>query len=177
MNVCLVNKSYTCVKELPKMSVGTDLPFRNPFYFWNKLYIWKIEFFTKLGGSFHLAGCSIPRSSVVQLLAQVFKVSCSVAWQKKMCKMLVFNKCCLVSSNVFRENTEFNEETIEKHQDISYKNPLNSQGAHLCVRTQHDIFSPLFSPPLNRGDFSVLSSFAARAHIHHSFSSYFFYSN
>lgn len=79
MGVCLVTRSYTYVKEPPKMSVGIDWSFGNTFYASNKLYICKVEFFAKLAGSFQLAEYSIPRISVAHLLAKGFQVPSSAA--------------------------------------------------------------------------------------------------
>lgn len=128
------------LKGWPKMSIETDWSFRNFFYFSNKLCICYVNFFIKLGSSFHLAQYGTPGSSVAQHLARAFKVPCSVAWQKKLCKMLIFSKLCLVSSTICKENTEFHKEIIEKLlQDLPYKSPFHFQGTN-WRRTHNVIF-------------------------------------
>lgn len=72
------------------MSVEADWWFRNFFSFFNKLYIFWFDFFANISSSFHLA-VENPGHSAAHHLAQTFKVSCAVAWQKQMCKMLVLN--------------------------------------------------------------------------------------
>lgn len=129
------------------MSIETDWSLSNFFYFSNKLCICYVNFFIKLGSSFHLAQYGTRGSSVAQHLAQAFKVPSSVAWQKKLCKMLIFSKLCLVSSTICKENTEFHKEIIAKLlQDLLYKSPFHFQGTNRR-RTHNVIF-------LSRDDFS-----------------------